>query len=289
MNSLTIKKNNKEIKLYGSTSIIEKEKDIIDNLNLTGHEAEDRLIIQQCIDENNLKSDILYDGNTVYPFNKIVKLYKKLQKEGNLNSMNKEIYHFFMNACGDIAYYDMGGYICNYNNSIINLEENFLKDCRTTSRFTDVDRIFKELKIGKYYKDRETIDLNKISLKKLKSIINDCNWNIVVKENNLWQLYTKIDDKLNFTFDAEIDDDISTIIYSLIRYSINFNSDEYIELIMKERTPDLSVRSIVNYSDTIKRKLMKFASDLLYKSRVEADMIKDNKNINNDYDLVLER
>lgn len=289
MNSLTIKKNSKEIRLYGSSSIIEKEKDIIDNLNLTGHEAEDRLIIQQCIDNNNLKSNILYDGNTVYPFNKIVKLYKKLQKEGNLNSMNKEIYHFFMSACGDIAYYDMGGYICNYNNSIINLEETFLKDCKINSRFTDVDRIFKELKIGKYYKDRETIDLNKLSLNKLKRIIKDCNWNIVEKENNLWQLYTKIDDKLNFTFDAEVGNDISTVIYSLIRYSINFNSDEYIELITKERTPDLSVRSIVNYSDTIKRKLMKFASELLYKSRIEADMIKDNKSISNDYDLVLER
>lgn len=289
MNSLTIKKNNKEIRLYSSSSIIEKEKDIIDNLNLTGYEAEDRLIIQQCIDNNNLKSNILYDGNTVYSFNKIVKLYKKLQKEGNLNSMNKEMYHFFMNACGDIAYYDMGGYICNYNNSIINLEETFLKDCKINSRFTDVDRIFKELKIGKYYKDRKTIDLNKLSLNKLKRIIKDCNWNIVEKENNLWQLYTKIDDKLNFTFDAEVGNDISTVIYSLIRYSINFNADEYIELIAKERTPDLSLRSIVNYSDAIKRKLMNFASELLYKSRIEADMIKDNKSISNDYDLVLER
>lgn len=289
MNSLTIKKNNKEIRLHGSPSIIEKEKDIIDNLNLTGLESEDRLIIQQCIDNNNLKSGILYDGNTVYSFDKIVKLYKKLQKEGNLNSLNKEMYHFFMNACGDIAYYDMGGYICNYNNSIVNLEENYLKDCKINSRFSDVDRIFKELKIGKYYKDRETIDLNKLSLNKLKRIIKDCNWDIVVKEKNLWQIYTKIDDKLNFTFDAEVGNDVSAVIYSLIRYSINFNADEYIDLIAKERTPELPLRSIVNYADAIKRELMNFASNLLYKSRIEAEMIKDNKSISNDYDLVLER
>ena len=72
--------NGKNIKLYGKPEIIESEKRVIENLYLTGNEYEDRLIIQKAIDEHNLKSDILYDGNTVYPFEKIVKLYRKLQK-----------------------------------------------------------------------------------------------------------------------------------------------------------------------------------------------------------------
>lgn len=84
----------KRINIYGSNAIIQNEKQIIENLELTGNESADRLIIQQCIDDNKLKSDILYDGNTVYPFEKIVKAYRKLQKSGTLDNLTKEMYHF---------------------------------------------------------------------------------------------------------------------------------------------------------------------------------------------------
>ena len=63
--------NNKRINLYGSKAVIEKEKQVLESLKLTGIENKDRLIIQDCIDKNKLKSDILYEGNTVYPFEKI--------------------------------------------------------------------------------------------------------------------------------------------------------------------------------------------------------------------------
>ena len=79
MKHIEIVVNGKNIKLYGKPETIESEKRVIENLYLTGNEYEDRLIIQKAIDEHKLKSDILYDGNTVYPFEKIVKLYRKLQ------------------------------------------------------------------------------------------------------------------------------------------------------------------------------------------------------------------
>ena len=79
MNNVELNINGKRINIYGSNAIIQNEKQIIENLELTGNESADRLIIQQCIDDNKLKSDILYDGNTVYPFEKIVKAYRKLQ------------------------------------------------------------------------------------------------------------------------------------------------------------------------------------------------------------------
>ena len=149
MNNVELNINGKRINIYGSNAIIQNEKQIIENLELTGNESADRLIIQQCIDDNKLKSDILYDGNTVYPFEKIVKAYRKLQKSGTLDNLTKEMYHFFMYACDDIAHYDIQGYKCYYNNSFRQLENELLANNWTASRFTDIDKIFRELKISR--------------------------------------------------------------------------------------------------------------------------------------------
>ena len=169
MNNVEVKVNGKNIKLYGSNAVIQKEKTVIEYLNLTGNEYEDRLVIQQCIDDNKLKSNISYEGNTVYPFEKTVKEYRKLQKSGTLDKMSTYMYHFFMYACNDIAHYDIGGYRCYYNNSFRRLEDELLSNNWTSSRFTDRDKIFKELKISReYFKERDMIDIDKISINKLK-------------------------------------------------------------------------------------------------------------------------
>lgn len=155
MNNIELNVNGKRIKLYGSNAIIEKEKSILEQLNLTGDEQKDRLIIQECIDDNKLKSDILYDGNTVYPFEKIVKAYRKLEKSQSLENMSKSMYHFFIYACGDIAHYDIYGFRAYYNNSFKNLENEILsKNNFIPTWQSDVDKIFKELKIGKYFEER---------------------------------------------------------------------------------------------------------------------------------------
>lgn len=86
MENIELNINGKRIKLYGGNAIINSEKQIIEKLELTGNESVDRLLIQKCIDDNKLKSDILYDGNTVYPFEKIVKAYRRLQKSGSLEN-----------------------------------------------------------------------------------------------------------------------------------------------------------------------------------------------------------
>lgn len=165
MNRSELNVNGKRITLYGSKAIIEKEQSIIENLNLTGNEHDDRLIIQKCIDDNKLKSDILYDGNTVYPFEKIVKAYKKLQKEDSLENMTNYMYHFFTNACGDIAHYDIGGFRAYYNNSLKNLENEVLKNNHfLPSWHSDLDRIFKELKIEKYFDERENLNMQQDEL-----------------------------------------------------------------------------------------------------------------------------
>jgi len=94
LNHIELNKNNKKITFYGSNSVIESDKNTIDKLPLTGDEASDRLLIQKCIDDNNLKSSILYDGNTVYSFKKIVKEYRNLQKSGSLEKLTDKMYHY---------------------------------------------------------------------------------------------------------------------------------------------------------------------------------------------------
>lgn len=167
MEKIELKIKNNTVSLYGSKGTINKEMGIIQELTLTGREEKDRLLIQNCIDDHNLKSDILYDGNTVYPFEKIVKAYRKLQKTESLDTLTKEMYHFFIYACGDIAHYNIEGFKDYYNHSIKNLENTLLKNSHNTSRFSDVDRIFAELKIGKYFDEREFIDISKLPLRNL--------------------------------------------------------------------------------------------------------------------------
>lgn len=268
--------NKKRINLYGSKAIIEKEKPIIEKLELTGIEDKDRLIIQNCIDENKLKSDILYEGNTVYPFEKIVKEYRRLQRDYSLEKLSNDMYHFFMNACGDIAHYDKMGYRCYYNDSIVELENRFLKNSYTASRYSDVDRIFKELKISNYFEEREQIDLDKITLNKLKSIIKDCGWNVVNK-NGIWKIERTTMYGKDFSFEVDTSDNsVSNVVKEIQRYYNSFNKDEYVENIVAIRSSlGLTIGEIVSSSENIKRMLNNLSFDILYKSRLAVEESKN--------------
>lgn len=276
MERIEILINNKRINLYGSKAIIDKEKPIIENLKLTGIENNDRLIIQNCIDENKLKSDILYEGNTVYPFEKIVKEYRRLQRDYSLENLSNNMYHFFMNACGDIAHYDKTGYRCYYNYSIVELENRFLKNSYTASRFSDVDRIFKELKISKYFDEREQIDLDKISLNKLKSIIKECGWNVTNK-NGIWKIERTTMYGKDFNFEVDTSDNsVSNAVEEIQRYYNSFNKDEYVENMVAIRSSlGLTISEIVSSSENIQRMLNNLSFDVLYKSRLAVEESKN--------------
>ena len=276
MERIEIIKNNRKIKLYGNKAIVEKEKTIIENLNLTGLEDKDRIIIQDCMDENKLKSDITYEGNTVYSLKKIVRNYRKLQKDNSLENLTNAMYNFFMNACGDIAHYDKEGYRCYYDDSIIELENRLLKNAYITSRFSDVDRIFKELKIGKYFAERELIDINKISLNKLESIIKECRWNVTNK-NGIWQIKRTTIYGNDYSFEVDCTDgNVSNCVKKIQDYYNSFNKDEYIEkLVSIRKSLGLTISEIVSAADNIKRLLNDLSFDVLYKSRLAAE---ENKN-----------
>lgn len=290
MNNVELNVNGKRIKLYGSNAIIEKEKSILEQLDLTGNEQKDRLIIQKCIDDNKLKSDILYDGNTVYPFEKTIKAYRKLQKEDSLENMTNYMYHFFTNGCGDIAHYSIQGFRDYYDYSLRNLEDRLLKrDSFIPSWHSDLDKIFKELKIGRYYEEREYIDIDSVSINKLKSIIKECGWNITI-QNNCWKL-----DKetiFSYVFSFEIDTStksISGIVDEIIAYKNSFNKNEYMEFLIENRNKNdnkLNVRDVVMITDNIDFNLSQLLEKVLYDCRLEVEENRKNVNLeNDDYDI----
>lgn len=296
MNNLKVKVNGKIIELYGSNTIIQKEKQIIENLELTGNETQDRLLIQDCIDKNKLKSDILYDGNSVYPFEKIIKAYRKLQKSGTLDGLTNEMYHFFMYACEDIAHYDLQGFRGYYNNSFRKLEDELLNNRYLCTRFSDRDRIFKELKIGKYFNERDSIDIDKISLNQLKSIIKKCGWDVEVNVNNYMKLSKKINNDITYSFVIDLlNANISKIMKDISYINNSFNKESYIEDMVikrKEINNPPTISEIVSFANKIKYNLDKLIYDALYKTRIVAEEnlttlnqenIKNNDNFEYEY------
>lgn len=279
-NHSEVLKNNKRINIYGNQATINRAVKLIENLDLNGDETSDRLTIQKCIDDNKIGATILYEGNTIYSFNKILKEYRKLQKEDSLEFLTKDMYDFFMNACGDIAHYDISGYRYYYSNSFRKLESEFLSKSHINTRFSDIDRIFKKLKIGKYYSGLEIEDLNKLSISQLKELIEKCNWNVIEKGKD-WELQVKFKEKQMFVFLIEVESrNVSTIIYGLINYAKKFNVDEYANDIIKSfnKGATIPVQGIVASSNLIKNKLNELVDNLLYKCKVTIELMNDYTN-----------
>lgn len=273
------------IRLYNSNEeIILKEKAILENLNLIGNEFNDRILIQKCIDDNKIKSQVTYDGSTVYSFDKTVRLYRQLQKSDSLENLTTYMYDFFTLACDDIAHYNIGGYKCHYNYSIRELEDRWLKNIGSAMRFGDRDRIFKELKIGSYFNDREFIDIDKISTHKLKSIIENVGWK-VEREFDTWILKKNLITGGEFSFKVDISNNkVSQIVSNIKEFYNSFDKEKLIESMVEKRkqlpnSPTIS--EIVSSVDNIKDMLSKMVSDVIYKSRLESELKQYSENKNN--------
>ena len=292
MNRIELNKNNKRITFFGSNNVIESDKNIIDNLPLTGNESNDRILIQKCIDNNNLKSEILYEGNTIYSFKKIVKEYRNLQKNGTLDKLTNKLYLFFTNACGDIAHYNINGFRDYYNNSLENLESKLLgRDTFIPRWCSDLDRIFKELKIGKYYVEREYINLNIVPINKLKPIIEDLGWK-VKQTCGFWNFEQIESSQFPFKFSISTANNKATdIIDGLKYYYDKFDKDGYIrQLIELDEGHEFSVSDIVHDVETNLRLLSRLINEINYRCKNEALILSSYENDKNyDLDLELER
>lgn len=275
-----IQKYNSRVTIYGNSKQVEDASKNIEELNLSGKEQSDRLIIQQCIDDNNIKASILYNGNIVYPYKKIVNDYRKLQKTNSLEKMTLDLYHFFMNACGDIAHYNFNGYKSYYNYSLRNLEDELLSK-NILVRNADVEKIFKALKIGKYYSERETAIEKTISILMLKKLISECGW-AVIDRGDMWILNF---DYPSYGFSVDIENKNSVRILEEIKdYCFDFDEDEYIDKKVAEREKESNprtIRQIVGDAKGIKFFLKKLADNLDYNYKLEVDLLNAKRNENN--------
>ena len=104
------------VALYGSKNNITAS-DIILQKNIpdlpTLPESEARLQLQETIDSENIKADILFDGNSVWSKKKILRDIRKVKKHG-MKKLTDYLYKFLSLSCGSIAHYNKYGWISTY-------------------------------------------------------------------------------------------------------------------------------------------------------------------------------
>lgn len=104
------------IALYGNKQNIEQA-EIILLKNIpqlpTLRESQARIKIQECIDSENIKADILFDGNSVWSKKKIIRDIKRVKKQG-MEKLTNYLYEFLHLSCGSIAHYNKFGWISTY-------------------------------------------------------------------------------------------------------------------------------------------------------------------------------
>jgi len=141
----------RNITIYGSPKQVEKAKKALSAIKGLAEmsEGEARLQIQAKIDQERLEAVILYDGNTVWSRDKIIRNLKQIIKAGTLYRdgqprhisigrtlrlpaggrprLTKYFYSFLTLSCGSIAHYNIQGWIAEYP-TIEDLRGFFLKN-----------------------------------------------------------------------------------------------------------------------------------------------------------------
>ena len=138
------------------------------------------------------------------------------------------------------------------------------------------------------------INIDKIPLNKLKTIIESCGWKAQIDTDNYLKLSKNINSNISYSFNIDVlNYDVSTIMRNMNYISNSFNTESYINQMVIEREKQENpptIREIVSAADVIKRSLNELNSDVLYKCRLEIELNKDTYNANtvtkdDEYDL----
>ena len=76
-------------------------------------ESQARLKIQGVIDHENIRADILCDGNHVWSKKRILRDIRKVKRQG-MEKLTDYLYRFLSVTCGSIAHYNKYGWIACY-------------------------------------------------------------------------------------------------------------------------------------------------------------------------------
>ena len=137
--------HDKRVAIYGSQKEISTTAELITALlpdlpNMSEPKA--RLALQDLIDLKKFKADILFDGNSVWSKDRIIRDIRKVVKNG-MNSMTDYLYKWLSLQAGSIAHYNKFGWIDVYP-TVDHLKQFFLKNeygrrvkDHVNNRFTD--------------------------------------------------------------------------------------------------------------------------------------------------------
>jgi len=137
-------------------------------------ESEARLLIQKIIDREKLRATVMFDGNIVWSFDRIIRNLRRIVKAGKLYSdgtpgevrvgmmifpsevkpiLSKYFYEFLHLECGSIAHYSIHGWIGHYP-TVEALRRFFMKNEHgkrvlddIPQRYTDARRIVEEIEV----------------------------------------------------------------------------------------------------------------------------------------------
>lgn len=132
---------NNKIKIVGSLREVLRTKEVLNSIDedILKSESKARLEIQKMIGVNGIKANIMYDGNYIWNYNRIIRNVKQIKKEGILGyaryikiteglrvpeyDNNKKpvlsdyFYQFLSLSCGSIAHTNRAGWIAKYSTS----------------------------------------------------------------------------------------------------------------------------------------------------------------------------
>ena len=137
-------------------------------------EDEARLVIQESIDREKLEATVMFEGNIVWSFDRIIRNLKRIVKAGKLYSdgtpgevrvgmmifpaevepvLSKYFYEFLHLECGSIAHYNIHGWMGHYP-TVEALRQFFMKNEHSKRvlediprRYADAKRIVEEIEV----------------------------------------------------------------------------------------------------------------------------------------------
>jgi len=164
-----------KISIYGSSQEVENTLSLLLTIPelLVKRECEARLLIQDLIDKHKIKATIMFDGNTVWSKDRIIRNLKQIIEAGTLYNGKKPSYipigsmlrmpvvgdcilsdyfYSFLNLdCGSIAHFNKQGWVTEYP-TVDDLREFFKKNeygqrvlLHLPLRFSDAKRIVEEI------------------------------------------------------------------------------------------------------------------------------------------------
>lgn len=138
-----------EINYWGTGKSQFKAMSLINELPLTGNEKIDRLLIQKCVDEEDIKCTIVYNGKRIWSANEILRELRILNAQKSLNGLSKRVVSFVRGFDPQKKMYDVEDVKFSCDNSFEKFKRLYLERI-----FTDenIDEVFSDVRyIASYF------------------------------------------------------------------------------------------------------------------------------------------